>query len=347
MNRVIGLSFMVGVLMMGGVTASAQDARAIDAWGRYVTAFQIHYRMVGGKTFTYVPKGDFQFMVKGAESDDRALVQFLLNGKPVGELLKCEVTTEMIGQTGYHWASAMNCMPDLEKFGVTKEGKWTAKVGYRQTSAGVDHKDLAEYTFEVKSHVGASGGKEFHIDQDFRMGESWLHLRGNGREIELFTWFKVSNDAETGANSGQVKMRCSVNGKQLEIHETTNSRFEYEFDDYKKKTGSPEKSRWQLNYFFPPLDARAFFKENPGDYVCRITRNGELDRELHFTIGQDGMPVKPACQLGDKPLVSAPETTTLIKTVMKNPQDAPFDAKAFDSKGLHGRKAGLIGACGF
>lgn len=110
---------------------------------------------------------------------------------------------------------------------------------------------------------------------------------------------------------------------------------------------SPEKSKWQYNYFFPPLDARAFFKATPGNYVCKVTRNGELDRELHFTIGKNGMPVKPACQAGDKPLVSAPDTTTLIKTVMKNPQDAPFDAKAFDGKGLHGRKAGLSTACGF
>lgn len=324
----------------------AQDVQPIDAWGRYITSFDIHYKMVKGKTFTYVPKGNFQFVVKGAKSEDRILVQYMLNGKNFGDQLKCSIYSEKIGKTEYDWVSANGCMPDLDKFGTTRDGKWTVKVGYRQTLDGKDYPDLAEYKFETKPHKGASGGREFHIDQDFHMGESWIHIKGNGRDAELFTWFKVSKDRNTSVNSGTVKVHCSVNGKVLSMHDTTNARVHYEYDDY-AKGGNAEKSRWQYNYFFPMGDASAFFRANPGNYVCKIMRNGEIDRELYFTIGSDGLPVKPSCQKGDKPLVSAPPSTTFIKTVFKNPQDARFDKNAFDTKGLHGRKNGLIKACEF
>lgn len=301
-----------------------QDARTIDSWGRYITAFSLQYKMVQGKTFTYVPKGDFQFMVKGPQSDDRALVQYLLNSKPVGELLKCSASPQSNIDSEYTWVTATGCMLDIDKFGVTEAGTWTVKVGYRQTSAGIDHNDLAEYKFEVKPHTGAAGGKEFHIDSDFRMGESWLHLKQNGANIELFTWFKVNKDQKTGVYPGQIKMRCFIDGKTMEMDDTTNSRFDYEYDDYTTKGGNAEKSHWQFNYFFPPMDAQAFFKSNPGNYICKITRNGELDRELLFTIGPDGLPVKPACQQGEKPLVSSPTSTTLIKTVMTPPPGCTF-----------------------
>ncbi|MBU1220499.1 hypothetical protein KKF34_00780 [Myxococcota bacterium] len=148
------------------------------------------------------------------------------------------------------------------------------------------------------------------------------------------------------AYKGAVKIHCSVGGKVLAMDNTTNSRFDYEFDDYtNNKNGA--KSRWQYNYFFPQGDGQAFFKKNPGKYVCKILRNGEIDRELHFTIGANGIPVKPSCQKGTQPLVSAPSTTTLIKTIFKNAQDAKFDRNAFNSNGLHGRKSGLIKTCGF
>jgi hypothetical protein len=341
-RRIIGGVLAAGLLLSTG-TASAQVATAIDVWGRYVTAIDLQYRTGDKNTWSYVPKGDFLFLVKGPESDDMALVRYYLDDKPVGEELKCPITSEKLQGSDLSYVSTYRCMPDLEKFGVSKPGKWKAVVGYRQTMEGTDHKDLATYAFVVAGHGGAGGTKEFHVEHDFRIGEAWVHMKQDGSTFDLFTWFKSSDDQATALNRGSAKVRCKVGEEKLEFNQTTNSRREHEHDDYKGK--DKVKSRWQFNYFFPDGSGGEFFKAHPGEYKCVLTRGGGVDRIFTFTVA-DGKPVKPACQTGDKPLVRAPESTTLVKVELKEAKDAAFDAKAFEKGALYGR-SGVAKACGF
>jgi hypothetical protein len=336
----------IPMLCIAGMSVStmavAADVSAIDAWGRYVPAFDLAYK-TEGKTQVYVPQGHFYVMAKGAESDDIITAQYYLGDKPFGEALKCPVELEDLSGSDSKIAVAHGCTPDLDANGISKPATFTVKLGYKQVSAGKEFKDIASYTFSVAEHAGAGGTKEFHVDYDFRMGEAWIHRLGDG-QVNLFAWFKESRDPKTDTSAG--KMRCSIGDKKWEFAEMTNSRWSHEYDDYAAvKAGEPAKVRWTYQYFFPTGDTSAWMQENPGDYRCVYTRNGEAEREFFFAI-KDGAFVKPKCQQGDSPRVIAPPATTFIKQVMKAPGDVKFDAGAFAKSGLFG-KGGTAEACGF
>lgn len=331
-------------LIVVSVSASAQaeDVMAIDAWGRFVPAFDLAYK-TEGKTQVYVPQGHFYVMAKGAESDDIITAQYFLDGKPFGDALKCPITLEELTGSDSKIAVTHECKPDLEKFGISKPATFSVKLGYKQVSAGKEFKDIATYTFSVAGHGGAGKTKEFHVDYDFRMGEAWIHRLGDG-QVNLFAWFKETRDNKTTASEG--KMRCSVGDKKWEFSEMTNSRWSHEYDDYDTVVaGEPTKVRWTYQYFLPNGEAATWMKENPGDYKCVYTRGGEIEREFFFSI-KDGEFVKPKCQQGDKPLVISPPATTYIKQVLKTTADFKFDGAAYGKSALFG-KAGVAEACGF
>jgi len=330
------------IATMAGATASATAApTALDAWGRYVPAFDLKYK-TQGKSMVYVPQGHFYFMVENAESDDIITAQYFEGTKPLGAELKCPVTVEDISGSSAKLAVTHNCAPDLDKHGLSRAAKFTVKIGYRQTAAGTSSPNLAEYTFSTVGHAGAGGTKEFHIDYDFRLGEAWTHITSDGN-LNLFAWFKEGRTAETSASKG--KMRCFLGDKKWEFSEMTNSRWAHEYDDYAKAKGDPAKVRWTFQYFFPTGDAATWIKENPGDYRCVYTRNGEAEREFFFAI-KNGAVVKPKCQSGAKALISTPPSTTYIKQVVKTAQDLKYDAGAYAKSALFG-KAGVAAACGF
>jgi|GEM_PF-2735263 len=343
------LSAAAALLTLTAAAATAHaapDVQAIDAWGRYVTSIDMHYKTVK-KKMKWVPKGNFLFWVKNAESDDVVLAQYYQGRKKWGDELKCEVKTTPIKDSEWSFVSAYNCMLDLDEHGIMKAPRATkVVVGYRQLAAGEDHRELATYTFDVAPHEGAGDQREFHVDKDFRMGEAWLHMKQDGRSWNILAWFKQSNDRKTAIYRDGFKLRCTVGDARIEMNPLTNSRYDYEYDDYAIKDREDRKTQWSLQYFFPQGDGQQFFREHPGQYRCVLTRGGEVDRELHFEIGPDGKPVKPPCQQGETPLVRAPETTTLIKTVFKSPQDKAFDAKAFTKSAFYGR-SGVPKACGF
>lgn len=320
--------------------AWGQDAKAIDAWGRFVPAFDLAYKTVG-KTWSYVPQGHFYVMAKGAESDDIITAQYFVAGKPFGDALKCPVTLEDLRGSDAKIAVTHECKPDLDKHGITRPATFTVKIGYKQVSAGKEFKDIGSYTFAVDGHAGPGGTKEFHVNYDFRMGEAWIHRLGDG-QVNLFAWFKESSDNKTAASSG--KMRCFVGDKKWEFAEMTNSRWSHDYDDYAGgKSGN--KVRWTYQYFFPAGDNTTWLKENPGDYRCVYTRGGEAEREFFFSV-KDGTFVKPKCQQGDTPHVVTPEATTIIKQVVKGGADLKHDAAAFGKAGLFG-KGRVAEACGF
>lgn len=338
---------LVTTLTTPALAADAEpEVRAIDNWGRHVVTIGMNY-LSKNKTWKFVPKGTFHFLAKGAESDDVVTAQFYMGKKAVGPVVKCQPSFAKLRKSAYQVASVYGCMPELEKHGISKGGKGRVVVGYKQLSKGKEFKNLATYYFNIEQHEGAAKEKEFHIKEDFRMGESWIHVKQDGR-FQLFTWFKVSRDKSTEIHRGNFKLRCFAGDKKMEMDPLTNSRYKTDFSTYKgakKNGGQPFFSQWKYNYFFPPGTHKDFLKNNPGKYRCVLTRGGEIDREFHFTVA-DGAVVKPACQTGANPLVSAPSTTTLIKTVWKTPQDAKFDRAAF-SKGAFWGRAGVPKACGF
>ena len=337
MKRSLAALFVVTM----AIPALAQDVQAIDAWGRFFPTFDLKYKTVG-KSQVYVPQGHFYVMAKGAESDDIITAQYFEGKKPLGELLKCKISLEDLAGSDSKIAVTHECSPDLEKHGINRPATFTVKLGYKQTAAGKEHKNLAEYTISTKGHAGAGGLKEFHVDYDFRMGEAWVHMLGDGG-MNLFAWFKQSGDPKTDPSKG--KMRCFVGDKKWEFAEMTNSRWSHVYDDYTGAKGNPTNIKWTYQYFFPTGVVKDWMNANPGDYRCVYTRNGEAEREFFFAI-KDGAIVKPKCQTGDKPAVVTPPATTFIKQVVKTAADVKYDATA-NGKGALLGKSGISAACGF
>ena len=157
------------------------------------------------------------------------------------------------------------------------------------------------------------------------------------------TWFKREKRVE------RTKMTCMYKGKRIaEAQSTGNSK--YSSYTYKKK-GSPERidQAWeQATYFLyamhPRPDAKGskgswstpqhWLNENPGDYKCVITGDGEIVKELYFKVGADGEVVKPACQRGS---MNALKTVTLLRTVNKKLSTVKYDKKVGKKAGYEGR----------
>lgn len=336
------LSLLALAVPATATSAAASPAvSAIDVWGRFTNIIELNYRM-DGKQMVYAPRALVLFLVEGAEEDDVVLASWSVANKPLADV-KCATTGVTRLANDKRSVVTARCELDLDQHGQKKAASFGLKLGYRQTAAGVDHKDLAEYRFDVAQHGGPAGQVEFHVDYDFRMGEAWVHQKEDGG-VELFSWFKTSSGQETRVDTG--KMRCKVGDKDVPMAEMTNSRANHAHDDYAKaKGGEPLKVSWDYHYFFLSGDAAGFVKDNPGEYRCVFTRNGERDRTLTFTM-KDGRAVKPKCQTGESPLVKAPPSTTLIAQTFDTPQDLPFSDKAFERGALYG-KAGLKAACGF
>jgi len=323
--------------------AAEPTVQALDAWGRYTNVIELDYSS-GDKRWSYVPRARFLFLVDGPASDDVALERFTIDGKPLGAEVKCPLGGDPMTIDGARAVVVAERKLDLAKLGVDRPATFAVTLGYRQLAAGVDHKDLATYRFAVKAHEGAGKVTEFHVDHDARLGEGWAHMKQDGT-FELFTWFKSDASDKTRIDTG--KLRCTVNGKALEIAEQVNERWSSEYEDYAQRdaSGSASRARWSYNAFFAGNDPRGFFAANPGSYRCVYTRQGELDRVLTFDVA-DGQVVKPLCQRGASPLVRTPPSTTLVRVTLEAPQDAPFDAKAFGAGALLGRE-GLGKACGW
>lgn len=335
------LTLGAAVVATAPTALAAAKPQAIDAWGRYENVVDIFYKATP-TDWRWVPKARFYFLVAAPESDDVALVRFTANGKPVGEELKCPLQSPMAAGDGLSVVAA-ECMPDVDAVGLTGPAKVVAHVGYRRTSAGEDARDLATYEYEVAAHKGTNGRRELHVERDERLGEAWVHLRQDGRGVEVFSWFKEGDADATRARTG--KLRCKVGDAAMVMAEQTHDRFSSEWlDATKVKDG--ERTGYSYNVFYTEDDGQAFMKAHPGEYRCAYTRSGELEREITFTVGEDGKPVKPPCQRGEAPLVRAPESTTIAKTTWKKPGDVAFDKGAFGARALLGR-AGVAKACGF
>ena len=153
------------------------------------------------------------------------------------------------------------------------------------------------------------------------------------------TWFKA------GKNMIRTKIACLYNGKKVgEAPDTSHDdRSIWSFTE-----GGEMRAVWtRISYLLHMLIIRPrysglkiapagsvhYLSENPGEYRCVITGNGEILKELYFTIGKDGQIVKPECQAKSMKNL---RQVTLLRQVNKKLSFVPYDKAAGQKAGYYG-----------
>jgi len=351
MSRIRVLLAAVILLALGGV-AGAEDAPiALDIWGRYhVNIVPFVLPAAPGVKRSWVPKVSLVFKVTKPETDDVVELQHYKGGKKWGPVQKCQISrdamTERRGKGGAsmgYYLVTPTCMLD-EKLATQDLGKFSVDVSYKQTGRGKVYPDLGKYQYEVKSYnsgwLSKKGPeKSFYVDHDFRMGEAWAYVSGDG-SVQIWTWFKYDRDGEQQVRGG--RMRCFSGDDQLSFMDNPTGRTTIDYDHY---TGNNkhDKVTWGLWYWYTGnVDGGVgaeWLAKHPGPMRCTLTQNGDISRELSFEVDADGKVKRPACQTADGPdQVRALPEEALLKMEFKKGADLPFDAKAYRSGGLYGRK---------
>jgi|GEM_PF-5598641 hypothetical protein len=291
----------------------------------------------------------------GHDNADIIIVQHYKKRKKWGKPTKCKQKAWWADiKYGYFECPAL---PD--EVAINKTGVFSFKVSYKQPLAGkitpMGERFYNVLSFKVDQHVVKKRwipSIGFVVDQDFRMPEARVGIAHGKYAHEppflyLFAWFKG------GRSSGNRKhlAHCYFGGKKIQEQRGNTHGPDVEIQHYKKKGGSPLRTEWHRIQFYlhslrkgvrkdgkPVADADRkswtkahWLDKNPGDYKCLITVDGDLAREIHFTIDKDQNVVKPACQTSGA--VVSVDDATLVRQVIK--KAAKYNKKAWKKWGLY------------
>jgi len=336
------------------VSAGGTAPVVLDALSRHVPLdIKAHWNSKS----QWVPLFNIGVAFDAFEEDDILVVQhYKGHGKKAkawGKPQKCaehnedDRLTRQIGQRVWFF----NCKGGDELL-IGTDGAYSAKITYRQTGAGTDHRDLKTIEYTVKKYYAdASGSKKqlaFVATLDHRIGEGWLSYHGDGKkdgqEVRLSTWFKWDTHGELR----DVKMRCFHNDKKFGDFDSHN-RYDVETASYVNKSGDPIRESWGKYVFHvkpnfgkgmvhwdhpkegSPNPEVFYLSKNPGDYRCTVTFEGDLVREIKFKIA-DGKVVEPGCA-GTQVRAGAQHHMVSVN-VKAGPMK--YDNKAFEKAGWFG-----------
>ena len=318
----------------------------LDKWGRYhtnITIFENTAKKPDGSTdynkYAWVPKVELVVQMTEPEEDDIMIVQHYKGEEKWGDPIKIPAAniTKRSGKN-YSLVTA-TCMMDKDQ-AISDTGTFSVKVGYKQTGLGKMHEDLATFVYTVKNcnRGWTSQGqiKGFYIDHDFRIGESWLYRDSDGK-IHLWTWFKYNREGAEKVRNGRV--RCYSGDRKFKFHDNPTRRTEISYEDYNSQS-SHQQVTWGLWYWWIPriegIPAAEYIQKAPGDYRCVLTQDGEISREFHFTVGDDGQIVRQPFA-GNK-TIYAVEDSFPLRTELKEMPDLEFDDDAFGKAKLYSRE---------
>ena len=262
------------------------------------------------------------------------------------------------------------CQAEKE-FGISEAGQFGLKLTYKQTLQQKTH-ELATLMFNVVEVRRGSRNKPtitYRSDHDMRMSVATIE-EGAGGGWDTNTMVAPFNEAFAAASdelgfatfrawfkndkkNTRRKLRCFYGDKKVgESGDFGNTysfwrRYKSGFTGFGKK-GEPDVNvRWEQAVFRANgllfrrdpnwrkdeyADAHPM-NENPGDYRCVITGDGDILKELHFTIGEDGNIQRPSCQ--DQSMKTM-RHITLVRQVNEKVSTIDYDDSI-------GRKFGYFG----
>ena len=303
---------------------------------------------------------------KDIANGDMISVQVYLGKKKLGKAHPCKPTVVMADvKLAYFECKTPK---DRDWDGLFKTaGVHTLKLTYKKPIEGVTFKDFAVLQLNAKQlKKGASNNPALAWDTDHDMKltvttvEEALSSSGRGptghaeaafaaafrkgiSHLRIRTWFKREKRLESTSMTCLYKGKRVAEGRPIGGHN-------FDYWSYVKK-GSPKRddAKWvQAVYEVGMLKPRPgpggqkgswttephWLHENPGEYKCVIVGDGDVIKEIYFTVGEDGAMVKPQCQLQSMNTLT---TVTLARTVDKKLSDRKYDKKAGKKYGFHGR----------
>jgi len=185
---------------------------------------------------------------------------------------------------------------------------------------------------------------------DDRLATAWMRPSPKGRdqELQVFFWF-------TNENNGELKMRCTANGKQLPDIKVgpldTPGLLVYEADVRRKQNGPVTEYYWrhllgttdiltgskEASTTLQTKDKVMWLIDNPGQWDCMVRNDGKPIRQLLFTVSKDGYVEADPAQVD-------PAHPFLDKTVpidLRFPKDAKLDTRIRGSAMKKSRGLGL------
>ncbi len=348
-------TFLVAVLILpfaGSAALAAAPGVApdqpivLDKWSRYhthITTYENPGKKPGGGTdynkFAWVPKVDLVVQVARPERDDIVILQHYQGDKEWGAPIKVPVSniTPRRGKD-YSLVSFSSTMD--QSLAISDAGQFSVKVSYKQTALGKLHEDLATFRYTVKNYnrgwTSQGPIQGFYVDHDFRMGEAWLYRLSDNR-IELWTWFKYNREGDAKVQNG--RLRCFYGDTILPFGNSPTDRTEVSYDHYTSQR-EHQKVTWGLWYWSVPriegVMAADYLKNHPGEYRCTLTQDGEIAREFHFTVGNDGQIVREP--FAGMKTIYAVDDSFPLKMEFKDNADLDFDGTAFETEKLYGRQ---------
>jgi hypothetical protein len=286
----------------------------------------------------YWPNLDLAFIGE-AKDDDRVVLQYLQDGKPLGHALDCPVEPgrQPFGAEAQREppSGRVACHPTgSEAVRIPGPGTYEAELTYRMVAEGTEAK-WRRITFEVTEYYSGPGRRELMINQDRDLYPGWLTFTDPKRMgydecsgiATMDMTVLVSPRRKQQDPAPQVVVgRCFVNGKQIGSDQTNvSNRGGFNVSD----SNSGEVLEYRpirilTEFFYVPPDlvsclknktfmsrakVESFMATYPGQWECKITIDGKLARTVRFLVDANGQVPPHPEQTGPGALVSGDPLT--------------------------------------
>ena len=350
-----------------GPDTKTQGPIILDSIGHDETEIQA-YGHPGTKTKPTRWSAKLQFYVKydQMEHDDAILIQVYKGSKKLGEPTPCQPKKHHPDfHVAYFECDAPKKRSAYETLFET-DGVHTIKLTYKKLIEGKEFKDFASFNLHVvnaKQGAANNPSLKWLTNHDMKLSVSTIEeginhsarniltakkaaLRQWGEQaqsLQIQTWFKTDKGARRN-----TKMTCLYKDKKIiESNGVPKKRYTY-WSFLEKGSMKKEEAQWTQHIYemynlHPrpnpknpqyPQKGGHYLSENPGDYRCVITGDGEVLKELFFKVGADGNIVKPACQMKS---MNTLHTVTLLATKDHKLSTVGYDEKLGKKFGFEGR----------
>jgi len=355
------MSKVLLLVVMASGTALAGKPVVLDSYGKPDTQVLTRTVTKEGSPWGWVVEMAVFVKIDKTESDDVLVIQHLEGGKKWGAPQKCALAH--FDELDH--VAEFQCKMD-EGLAINRAGKFSAEVAYKHVATGKTDDGIGSLKYSVlkyncdNRHVKGKFVPSpcFVVDHDFRIGEAWLE-ETNPRtgevvqelddaaptDVYLRAWIK------TGSNEPKMNLRCTYKGKVITKDGLNREQTRIAYQEFPKANAPQHEVVWRKWWFAMPDVAgrpakkgdekRSFYlNQNPGDYRCTVTSDGDQVAELQFTVNADGK-VNHACVDDTRPdAVTASERRHLIKATFKPDFNAKYDASAFKTAPFYGKKLG-------
>jgi hypothetical protein len=352
--------FITSLTLLLPTVASAGTPIVLDTYGKPDTQVVTRNISKQGSPWGWVAELSVFVKVDKTESDDVLVIQHREGGKAWGAPQKCALA--YFDEIDH--VAEFQCKMD-EALAIDRAGKFSADIAYKQVGAGKTFDGIGSLKYSVRKyncdnrHINKRFAPSpcFVVDHDFRIGETWLEetrpRHGDvvvelddtqATEIYLRTWIK------TGANEpSKMNLRCFYKDKVITKDGLNREQARVAYQEFPKANGPQHDVVWRKWWFAlpdvfgrPPAKGEArsghYLSQNPGDYRCVATSDGDQVAEFRFAVAADGRIQHAPC-LDDTRVsaVTVSDRMHLIKATFKSGFNVPFDASAYKSKPFYGK----------